>query len=151
MNNLKTVGLLAFMAALLFWIVYAMGGGVTTAIIVVVAFNFLAFFFSDRLALAASRARPVTEAEFPKVYAIVRRLCVQTGMPMPSIHVIDAPQPNAFATGRSPKKAAVAVTTGILQTLSFDELEGVLGHELAHVMNRDILISSIAAMIGAAI
>ena len=151
MNNMKTVGLLAFMAALLFWIVYAMGGGVVTAIVIAFAFNLLAFFFSDKLALAATRARPVTEAEFPQVYAIVRRLCVQTGMPMPSIHVIDSPQPNAFATGRSPKKAAVAVTTGILQTLTYDELEGVLGHELAHVMNRDILISSIAAMIGAAI
>jgi heat shock protein HtpX len=151
MNNVKTVGLLAFMAALLFWIVYALDMGVTTAIVVAVAFNLLAYFFSDRLALAASRARPVTEAELPQVYAIVRRLCTQTGLPMPSIHVIDSPQPNAFATGRSPKKAAVAVTTGILQSLTYDELEGVLSHELAHVRNRDILISSIAAMIGAAI
>jgi heat shock protein HtpX len=151
MNNVKTVGLLAFMAALLFWIVYAMGGSVTMAIGVAFAFNVLAFFFSDKLALAASRARPVTEAELPQVYSIVNRLCIQTGLPMPSIHVIDSPQPNAFATGRSPKKAAVAVTTGILEALTHDELEGVLSHELAHVRNRDILISSIAAMIGAAI
>jgi heat shock protein HtpX len=151
MNNVKTVGLLAFMAALLFWIVYALGGGIGTALAVAFGFNFLAYFFSDKLALAASRARPVTEAELPQVYAMVRRLTMQTGMPMPTIHVIDSPQPNAFATGRSPKKAAVAVTTGILQTLTNDELEGVLGHELAHVKNRDILISSIAAMIGAAI
>jgi heat shock protein HtpX len=151
MNNLKTVGLLAFMAALLGWIVYALGGSVATALIVAFGFNFLAFFFSDKLALAASRARPVTEAELPQVYAIMRRLTTQSGMPMPTIHLIDSPQPNAFATGRSPKKAAVAVTTGILQTLNQDELEGVLGHELAHVKNRDILISSIAAMIGAAI
>jgi heat shock protein HtpX len=151
MNNLKTVGLLAFMAALLGWIVYALGGNMITALVVAFGFNFLAFFFSDKLALAASRARPVTETELPQVYAIMRRLTTQSGMPMPSIHVIDSPQPNAFATGRSPKKAAVAVTTGILQTLNQDELEGVLGHELAHVMNRDILVSSIAAMIGAAI
>jgi heat shock protein HtpX len=151
MNNLKTVGLLAFMAALLGWIVYALGGNVVTALVVAFGFNFLAFFFSDKLALAASRARPVAETELPQVYAIMRRLTTQSGMPMPSIHVIDSPQPNAFATGRSPKKAAVAVTTGILQTLNQDELEGVLGHELAHVMNRDILVSSIAAMIGAAI
>jgi heat shock protein HtpX len=151
MNNLKTVGLLAFMAALLFWIVYALGGSIATALIVAFGFNFLAFFFSDKVALAASRARPVSESELPEVYGMVRRLTTQTGLPMPSIHIIDSPQPNAFATGRSPKKAAVAVTTGILQTLSHDELEGVLGHELAHVKNRDILISSIAAMIGAAI
>ena len=151
MNNLKTVGLLAFMAALLGWIVYALGGNLVTALLVAFGFNFLAFFFSDKLALAASRARPVTETELPQVYAIMRRLTTQSGVPMPSIHVIDSPQPNAFATGRSPKRAAVAVTTGILQTLTNDELEGVLGHELAHVKNRDILVSSIAAMIGAAI
>jgi heat shock protein HtpX len=114
-------------------------------------FNAAMYFFSDKMALASSRARPVTEAELPRVYATVRRLALQTGMPMPSIHVIDTPQPNAFATGRSPKKAAVAVTTGILDILTSEELEGVLGHELAHVRNRDILISSIAAMLGAAI
>ncbi|MCI0426171.1 MAG: zinc metalloprotease HtpX [Actinobacteria bacterium] len=151
MNNVKTVGLLAFMAALLGWIVFALGGNIATALVIAFVFNFLAYFFSDRLALAASRARPVTEAELPQVYAMVRRLTTQTGLPMPSIHVIDSPQPNAFATGRSPSRAAVAVTTGMLQSLSHDELEGVLGHELAHVRNRDILISSIAAMIGAAI
>jgi heat shock protein HtpX len=151
MNNVKTVGLLALMTALLFWIVYATGNNMGVAIAVAVGFNFLAYFFSDKLALAATRARPVTEEELPQVYAMMRRLTTQTGMPMPSIHVIDSPQPNAFATGRSPKKAAVAVTTGIMQVLTPDELEAVLGHELAHVKNRDILISSIAAMIGAAI
>lgn len=151
MNNVKTVGLLALMTALLFWLVYALGQSIGVAIGVAVVFNFLAYFFSDKLALAASRARPVTEAELPQVYAIMRRLTTATGMPMPRIHLIESPQPNAFATGRSPKRAAVAVTTGILQTLSHDELEGVLAHELAHVRNRDILISSIAAMIGAAI
>ena len=151
MNNVKTVGLLAFMTALLFFIVYALGGSFVMALIIAFGFNFFAYFFSDKMALRISRARPVTETEQPELYAIVRRLTTQIGMPTPSIYVIDSPQPNAFATGRSPKKAAVAVTTGILEVLDYSELEGVLAHELAHVKNRDILISSIAAMLGAAI
>lgn len=151
MNNLKTVGLLAFMTALLAWIVYAFGGGFGWMIAVIVGFNLLAYFFSAKMALASTGARPVTEQELPQVYAMVRRLTMQMGMPEPGIYVIDSPQPNAFATGRSPKKAAVAVTTGILQTLDNNELEAVLGHELAHVQNRDILIGSVAAMIGAAL
>jgi heat shock protein HtpX len=120
-------------------------------IAVIVGFNLLAYFFSDKMALASTGARPVTEQELPQVYAMVRRLAMQMGMPEPGIYIIDSPQPNAFATGRSPKKAAVAVTTGILQTLDNNELEAVLGHELAHVQNRDILIGSVAAMIGAAL
>jgi heat shock protein HtpX len=151
MNNLKTVGLLAFMATLLFSLVYLIGGSLIWAAIFAVGFNLVAFFFSDRIALASSRAKPVTEAEQPRLYGTVRRLTTQMDMPMPSVHIINSQQPNAFATGRSPKKAAVAVTTGILDVLDHSELEGVLGHELAHVRNRDILISSIAAMIGAAI
>lgn len=155
MNNAKTVGLLAVLTALLFWVTFALFGGAQNgpglAIGVAVLFNFAAYFFSDKIALAATRARPVTEEELPQFYAIMRRLTAGTNMPMPALYVIDSPQPNAFATGRSPNKAAVAVTTGILQVLDHDELEGVLAHELAHVRNRDILISSIAAMIGAAI
>ena len=151
MNNLKTVGLLAFMTTLLWLVVWALGGSYWLGLAIAIGFNFLAYFFSDKMALAASRARPVTEEELPQVYAIVRRLAEQKRMPMPRIYVIESNQPNAFATGRSPKKAAVAVTTGILQVLDFDELEGVLAHELAHVSNRDILISSIAAMIAAAL
>lgn len=153
MNNLKTVGLLAFMTALLASVVGWLGGwdNIGLMLAVVVGFNLLAFFFSDKMALSASRARPVTEQELPHVYAAVRRLTAQMDMPMPSIHVIESAQPNAFATGRSPRHAAVAVTTGILQTLNHDELEAVLGHELAHVQNRDILIGSVAAMIGAAL
>ncbi|HEX5695267.1 MAG TPA: zinc metalloprotease HtpX [Acidimicrobiia bacterium] len=153
MNNLKTVGLLAFMTTLLWLVAIALfpDGGFMIGLIFAVGFNLLAYFFSDKLALAASRAKPVTEEELPQVYAIVRRLALQTKMPEPRIYLIDSPQPNAFATGRSPRKAAVAVTTGILQVLTVDELEGVLAHELAHVRNRDILISSIAAMIAAAL
>ncbi len=153
MNNLKTVGLLAFMTTLLWLVAYALfpDGGFVIGLLIAVGFNLLAYFFSDKLALAASRARPVTEEELPQVYAIVRRLALQKNMPEPRIYIIDSAQPNAFATGRSPKKAAVAVTTGILEVLTVDELEGVLAHELAHVSNRDILISSIAAMIAAAL
>ena len=153
MNNLKTVGLLAFMTTLLWLVAYALfpEGGFVIGLLIAVGFNFLAYFFSDKMALAASRARPVTEEELPQVYAIVRRLALQKNMPEPRIYIIDSPQPNAFATGRSPKKAAVAVTTGIVEILTVDELEGVLAHELAHVSNRDILISSIAAMIAAAL
>lgn len=154
MNNLKTVGLLAFMTTLLWLVGTALApreGGIWLGLLFAVGFNVLAYFFSDRLALAASRARPVTEDEQPQLYAIMRRLSQQTNTPMPKIYLIDSAQPNAFATGRSPKKASVAVTTGILPLLSFDELEGVLAHELAHVRNRDILISSIAAMIAAAL
>lgn len=151
MNNLKTVGLLAFMTALLALVLQLFNIQLWFILVFVVGFNLLAFFFSDRMALAASRARPVTEEEAPQLYAVVRRLTLQMDIPMPSIHIIDSPQPNAFATGRSPKHAAVAVTTGILQILDSEELEGVLGHELAHVQNRDILIGSIAAMIGAAL
>jgi heat shock protein HtpX len=153
MNNLKTVGLLAFMSALLAGTVGWLGGwdNLGLMLAVVIGFNLVAYFFSSKMALASSGARPVTEAELPHVYGAVRRLAMQMGIPEPSIHVIDSPQPNAFATGRSPKHAAVAVTTGILQTLTNEELEAVLGHELAHVQNRDILIGSVAAMIGAAI
>ena len=151
MNNLKTVGLLAFMTALLALVLQLFGAGWGLMLAFIVGFNLLAFFFSDRMALAASRARPVTEQEQPQVYAAVRKLSTQMDMPMPSIHIIESAQPNAFATGRSPRHAAVAVTTGILQTLTHDELEAVLGHELAHVQNRDILIGSVAAMIGAAL
>jgi heat shock protein HtpX len=153
MNNLKTVALLAFMTTLLWLVAYALfpEGGFIIGLAIAVGFNLLAYFFSDKLALAASRARPVTEEELPQVYAIVRRLALQKNMPEPRIYIIDSPQPNAFATGRSPKKAAVAVTAGILELLTVDELEGVLAHELAHVSNRDILISSIAAMIAAAL
>ena len=154
MNNLKTVALLSLMSALVWWLGLFMFGG-TQGLIIGLAFaallNVGAYFFSAKLALRMSRARPVTEQEAPQVYAMVRRLAAKADMPMPSIHLIDSPQPNAFATGRNPKHGAVAVTSGILQIMRDDELEGVLAHELSHVRNRDILISSIAAMLAAAL
>lgn len=154
MNNLKTVALLSFMSALVWFIgiaLFGSGNGFWIGLLFAVGLNFFAYFFSDKMALRASRARPVEEHELPSVYAIIRRLAASADMPMPSIHVIDSPQPNAFATGRNPDHAAVAVTTGILEVMTTEELEGVLAHELAHVKNRDILISSIAAMMAAAL
>ena len=154
MNNFKTVALLSFMSALVWlvgWAVFGGGNGLVIGLLFAVGLNVIIYFFSAKMALAAARARPASEQDLPKVYGMVRRLAASSDMPKPSIHLIDSPQPNAFATGRNPKNAAVAVTSGILQIMRDDELEGVLAHELAHVRNRDILISSIAAMLAAAL
>lgn len=152
-NNLKTVALLALLSAVVWGIAFALfpNGGFWIGLVIAGAINFAAWFGSDKIALAASRARPATEEELPFVYEIVRDLTYRLQMPMPSIHLIENAQPNAFATGRDPNHAAVAVTTGLLNILDRDELEGVLGHELAHVANRDILIGSVAAMLAATI
>ncbi len=152
-NGVKTVFLLSMMSALVWAVaVYLFpDGGFVIGLLLAALLNMGAYFFSDKLALAASRAQPASEQQLPEVYAIMRGLTEKLEIPMPRIYVIDALQPNAFATGRNPKHAVVAVTTGILRTLNRDELEGVLAHELAHVTNRDILISSIAAMLGAAL
>jgi len=152
-NGLKTVVLLGFLGGLFVAVGWLLGAqqGALVALGFAVVFNMGVYWFSDRLALAAARARPVSAEELPEVYAVVRSLTERAGMPMPRIYVIDSPQPNAFATGRNPRHAAVAVTRGILQLMDRSELEGVLGHELSHVRNRDILISSIAATIGAAL
>lgn len=153
MNNAKTVALLAFMGTLVWLIaIYSFeGNGFWIGLVLAVGLNFFAYFFSDKMALKASRARPATEEELPQVYGIMSTLTMANELPMPRIYLIDSPQPNAFATGRNPKKAAVAVTSGILQIMDNEELEGVLAHELSHVQNRDILISSIAAMMAAAL
>ena len=145
--------LLAFLGGLFVAVGYAIngGGGAVVGIVFAVVLNFGMYFFSDKIALRSARAVPVEEHELPQVYAIVRSLAQRQNMPMPAIYVIDAPQPNAFATGRNPKHAAVAVTRGILDLMDYNELEGVLAHELAHVRNRDILIATIAATIGAAL
>jgi heat shock protein HtpX len=153
MNNVKTAVLLGFMGGLFVAVGYALGGGSGAGLALgfAVVFNFGIYFFSDKLALKAARARAVDEHEMPEVYAMVRSLAGRENVPMPSIYFIESQQPNAFATGRNPKHAAVAVTRGILQMMNPQELEGVLAHELAHVRNRDILISTIAATIGAAL
>jgi heat shock protein HtpX len=129
------------------------GGPKTAGLFLVFALlmNFFSYFFSDKLALAMSRAKPIEESENPRLYQIVRELTTRAGLPMPRLYMIPQDQPNAFATGRNPKHSAVAVTRGITKLLSEDELRGVLSHELTHVRNRDILIQSVAAAIGAAI
>src|SRR4029453_5308558 len=127
------------------------GSWITIMLVAVIALNGIAYFFSDKIAIRAARAVPVTEAQFPELYQIVRGLADKAGIPMPKLYVSPSQQPNAFATGRNPEHAAVAVTQGILPILDRRELEGVLAHEVSDVQNRDILISSVAATIGAVI
>jgi heat shock protein HtpX len=151
-NYVKTTLLLAGMSGLLLAIGALLGGNwITIALVLAIALNGFAYFFSDKIAIRAARAVPVSEAEFPELYQIVHGLAAKAHMPMPRLYVSPSPQPNAFATGRNPDNAAVAVTQGILPILDRRELEGVLAHELSHVQNRDILISSVAATIGAVI
>ena len=145
-NGVKTVVLLAGIGVLFMLVGSAFGpSGLAIGLGLGVLFVCGSYWFSDRLAVRAAGAVPVSEAEQPKLYAIVRDLTTRTGMPMPAIYLSPAAQPNAFATGRSPNHAAVAVTHGLLQVVDEDELRGVLAHELSHVANRDILITSVAA------
>ena len=152
-NMLKTGVLLGVLTALFVVIGYALGGqqGMVVAFAVAVAMNMVSYWFSDKIVLAMYGARPISEAEAPRLYAIVRRLATRAQIPMPPVYLIPTDAPNAFATGRSPAHAAVAVTEGIMRILDEDELEGVLAHELSHVRNRDVLISTIAATIAGAI
>jgi heat shock protein HtpX len=151
--TLRTTILMASLSGLLVVIGFLIGGASTAALFLLMAFaiNFFSYFFSDKMALAMSGAKPVSESEAPKLYEAVRELTARAGLPMPRLYVIPQDQPNAFATGRNPKHSAVAVTRGILNLLSDDELRGVLGHELTHIRNHDILIQSVASAIGAAI
>jgi heat shock protein HtpX len=151
--TLKTTVLLAGLTGLLVVIGALIGGASTALVFLVLAalLNLGAYWFSDRIALAMARAKPISESEAPRLYQIVRELTTRADLPMPRLYMIPQDQPNAFATGRSPKRSAVAVTQGIVKLLSEDELRGVLAHELAHVRNRDILITSVAATIGGAI
>jgi len=147
-NNVKTAVLLAAMGALIMGIGAFFGqGGLIIGFIVALLFVGGSYWFSDTIAIKAARARPVTEQEMPQYYATVRELTNKAGMPMPKLYVSPEAQPNAFATGRNPHHAAVAVTDGILKVLNWDELRGVLAHEISHVGNRDILISSVAAAV----
>jgi len=152
-NTFKTAFLLTLLTLLLMFIGRAFGGqnGMILALCFAVVMNFVSYFFSDKIALAMYRAQPVTREELPRAYQTVERLTQKIGIPMPKIYVIPTESPNAFATGRNPQHASVAVTHGILSLLNDEELEGVLAHELGHVNNRDILISSVAATIAGAI
>ena len=152
-NVLKTGLLLAVLTVMLVLLGGAIGGrqGMMLAFILALAMNFASYWWSDKIVLAMYRAQPITEAQAPGLYNMVRRLATKAGVPMPRVYVIPTEQPNAFATGRNPEHAVVAVTEGIMRILDDDELEGVLAHELAHVVNRDILISTIAATLAGAI
>jgi heat shock protein HtpX len=153
MNGMKTAVLMMLLTLLLVWGGAAIGGqsGMTMALMMAGVMNFVSYFFSDKIVLAMYRAREVNEAEAPVLYRIVRRLSQKSGIPMPKVYIIPDESPNAFATGRNPKHAAVAATEGIMRLLSEEELAGVMAHELAHVINRDILIGTVAATIAGAI
>src|SRR2546425_6319081 len=153
MNALKT----AFFLGLLSALIVALGGafagrrGMIVALGFAAVMNFFSYWFSDRLVLAMHRAQPVSREQAPQLFEILDRLTARAGLPMPRVYVLPEDAPNAFATGRDPRHAAVAVTQGILRLLNAEELEGVLAHELSHVRNRDILIGSVAATLAAAI
>jgi len=153
MNALKTAFFLGLLSAALIVFGNVLGGrqGMIMALGIAAAMNFLSYWFSDRLVLAMHRAQPISREQAPQLYEILERLTGRTGLPMPKVYLLPEDAPNAFATGRDPQHAAVAVTQGILRLLTVEELEGVLAHELSHVKNRDILISSVAATLAAAI
>lgn len=153
MNQAKTLLIIVAMTGLLVWIGDYFGGqsGMVLALAIGLVMNGVSYFFSDRIVLASYGAKVVTQAEAPELYAIVANLAQRAGLPMPRIAIIPEDTPNAFATGRNPEHAVVAVTEGIMRILSRPELEGVIAHELGHVKNRDILISSLAAVLAQAI
>jgi len=152
-NVFKTGLLLAVLTAMLVLIGGAIGGqqGMVIAFVIALVMNFVSYWFSDKMVLAAYGAQPIDEAAAPRLYAIVRRLTTRAGIPMPRVYLVPSETPNAFATGRNPQHAVVAVTEGIMRILDEEELEGVLAHELSHVKNRDVLISTIAATLAGAI
>ena len=145
-NNIKTVLLLGLLTGLILFFGSLWGrGGLAIALFVSIAMNFAGYFFSDKIALSMYSAQPVTREEAPRLYSMIEYLCSRAGIPVPKIYVIPEESPNAFATGRNPEHASVAVTQGALRLMDENELQGVLAHELSHVKNRDILISSVAA------
>src|ERR1700683_1879263 len=153
MKTLKTTFLLTALTLLLLFIGASFGGerGITIALVVAVLMNGTAYFFSDKIALASSGAKPISREEAPRLYAVMERLSAKANLPMPKLFLIPQPAPNAFATGRNPSHASVAVTQGLMDLMNDDELEGVIPHELSHVRNYDILTSSIAATLAGAI
>ena len=153
MNFFKTLILMTGLTLILMFIGYKVGQeqGMLMALLLAGGINFVAYWFSDKIALMSYKAQPVTEAEAPELYNMVRTLATRASLPMPKVYIIPSASPNAFATGRDPQHAAVAVTQGIMQLLNRQELEGVIAHELAHVQNRDILIATVVATIAGAI
>jgi len=152
-NQIRTVVLLGLLTGLLLWVGNLLGGmqGLTIALIFAIVMNFGAYWFSDKIVLAMYRAKEVKESEEPELYKIVGEVAHLAEIPMPKVYIINAPFSNAFATGRSPKKAAVAVTRGIMDLLNKDELKGVIAHEISHIRNRDTLIQAVAATIAGVI
>ncbi len=152
-NQIRTVLLLGLLTGLLLWVGQLVGGpsGLAIALVFAIVMNFGSYWFSDKLVLAIYRAKEAKELEQPELYKIVRGVAHLAHVPMPKVYVMNAPHANAFATGRSPKKAAVAVTTGIMDLLSKDELKGVIAHEVSHIKNRDTLIQAVAATIAGVI
>lgn len=153
MNNIKTVMLMVLMAVIMMLIGGLVGGrtGLTVMLFFSIAMNIYSYWCSDSLVLRWSGAQEVTREQAPQLYDLVEKLAGRAGLPMPRVCIIDADEPNAFATGRNPEHAAVAVTTGIMRVLDYNEISGVLAHELAHVKNRDILTSTIASMMATVI
>lgn len=153
MNYAKTAILLAGMTALFLAIGYAIGGegGMLLALVFSIGTNLFAYWNSDKMVLRMHGAMEASESQFPELVDMVRRLSDNAGLPMPKVYVMDNPQPNAFATGRNPENAAVAATTGLLQSLTYEEVEGVMAHELAHIQNRDTLIMTVTATIAGAV
>lgn len=153
MNNLKTIALMTLMTVVLVLVGQQLGGnqGMVIALVMAGAMNLFSYWFSDKIALMSYRARQVSEAEAPELHAIVRGLATRAGIPMPKVHIIPSASANAFATGRNPRHASVAVTEGIMRLLDRQELEGVIAHELAHIEHRDILIATIVATLAGAI
>ena len=153
MNRLKTFLLMALLTAIFLLLGGLIGGeeGLIFAFILAMATNFFSYWFSDRMAISMTRSQPLSETDAPEVYRAMRELTHNAGMPMPRLYLMPSEQPNAFATGRSPQHAVVAVTAGLLRMLDYEELKGVLAHELAHIRNRDILIGTIAAALAGAL
>ena len=153
MKIIRTGAILIVMSVLLVVAGGALGGrgGMQIALLVAILMNFVSYFFSDKIALRSSGAQPVTREQLPRLYQVMERLAAKARIPVPALYVVPDMAPNAFATGRSPNHASVAVTEGLLQIMNDDELEGVIAHELSHVRNYDILTSSIAATIAAAV
>lgn len=153
MNALKVTFLMLALMGLFMWVGYMIGGqsGLVIAFVLATAMNFFSYWFSDKIVLKTYRAREVTESDHPRLYRVVRRIATAAMIPMPKVYIVPTKGPNAFATGRNKEHAAVAVTEGLLSLLNEDELEGVIGHEFAHIMNRDMLIGTIAATFAGAI